>query len=251
MLNLPLKDKIVVVTGTSRTTTVLSEIEALGGRAAAYPLIEIREIIEPNDSLQLEKAKNVDWLIFTSQNAVEIFCNKLRRCQISTFQLKAKIAAVGEKTAKILESNQLHVDFMPSVYSADIFVKEFPVAAGYNPTCLFIRGKKAKDTLKAGLPFAIQEWNVYDTYDNLSSIKPLIDTIQSNEEVIVIFASPSAVDVFAKFAAPIVGWTKAKYAAIGHITAARIKHYGAHVTYKPNTYTMQAVLDEIQNREDA
>lgn len=251
MPNLPLKGKVVVVTGTSKTTTILSQIETLGGRAEAYPLIETREIIEPNDYLLLEKAENVDWLIFTSQNAVESFCNKLRRRQINTLQLKAKIAAVGEKTAKMLENNRLHVSFIPSVFSADIFVKEFPLAAGNNPTCLFIRGKKAKDTLKEGLPFSIQEWNVYDTYENLSTIKPLSDLIQSNEEVIVIFASPSAVDVFANYAAPIVGWSKAKFAAIGHITAERIEHYGALVTYKPNVYTMQAVLDEIQNREEA
>ena len=166
-------------------------------------------------------------------------------------QFKSKIAAVGEKTAKMLENNHFKISFMPSVYSADVFVKEFPLVAGDNPTCLFIRGKKAKDTLKKSLPFTIEEWNVYDTFDHLSNVKPLIDLIQSKEEVIVIFASPSAVDVFARLVAPIVGWTKAKFAAIGHITAARIEHYGAQVTYKPNKYTMQAVIEDIQNREDA
>lgn len=251
MLNLPLEGKVVVITGTSKTTTVLSQIESLGGQAVAYPLIETKEITEPNDDHQLELANKVDWLIFTSQNAVEVFCNKLKQHQLSTSLLKAKIAAVGEKTAAILKKNHLQVSFMPSVFSADVFVKEFPLVAGDNPRCLFIRGRKAKDTLKVGLPFQIQEWNVYDTYDNLSNVQSFIDLINSNNEIIIIFASPSAVDVFAKHVAPIVGWTKVKFAAIGHITAARIYHYGAQVTYKPNTYTMQAVIEDILKREDA
>lgn len=250
MHNAPLKGKTVVVTGTSKTTTVLSQIISLGGEALSFPLIETSEIIEPDEALQLHLAKTVDWLIFTSQNAVEVFCRKMQRHQWTSSDVYGKIAAVGEKTASLLEDNNFHVSFMPTVFSADVFVKEFPKIAGVQPKCLFIKGSKAKDTLKSGLPFELKEWTVYDTHEDLSNIEPLIELVQSKEETIIIFASPSAVDVFAQNVAPIVGWHSAQLAAIGHITARRIEYYGAKVTYQPKKYTMQAVIEDIQKERE-
>ncbi len=65
------------------------------------------------------------------------------------------------------------------------------------------------------------------------------------KNLLLIFASPSAVDVFAIHIAPNVGWEKAKIASIGHITSNALIEHGAHVTYQPKTYTMEAVLEEI------
>ncbi|MDN4494528.1 uroporphyrinogen-III synthase [Ureibacillus aquaedulcis] len=246
----PLEGKTVVVTGSSKTSAVLFEIEALGGEAEFYPLIETTEKIQPDDKLKLEQAQNFDWLIFTSQNAVEAFLNKIKRHQLKRSDFGGKIAAVGSKTADLLKEHHFEVNFTPTVYSADVFVSEFPQVAGDNPGCLFLRGSKAKETLKNGLPFELTEWTVYETHEKLSTVEPLIRLIQSRKQPIVIFASPSAVDVFAKNIVPIVGWQNAKYASIGHITAARIEHYGAQVTYKPTNYTMLAVIEEIRMREE-
>jgi len=144
----PLEGKTVVVTGSTKTTAVLFEIEQLGGEAVFYPLIETTENIERDDLLKLHQARHFDWLIFTSQNAVEAFCEKLKRHQLKPSDFGGKIAAVGSKTAALLKENHFNVSFMPTVFSADVFVKEFPQAAGDHPSCMFLRGSKAKDTLK-------------------------------------------------------------------------------------------------------
>jgi len=246
----PLKEKTVVVTGSSKTTTVLFEFKALGAETYTFPLIETNEIIVQDDFVKLEEAKKVDWLIFTSQNAVEAFSKKIRRHQLNPSEFSGKIAAVGSKTAELLKTYHFEVSFIPTVFSADVFVKEFPQVAGDNPSCLFLRGSKAKDTLREGLPFELNEWTVYETQENLSNVEGFIKLVQSRKQPIIIFASPSAVDVFAKHIAPVVGWEKAKYASIGHITGARIEYYGAQVTYKPANYTMLAVLEEIRMREE-
>lgn len=250
MRNLPLSGTTIVVTGSHITTSILTQIQSFGGEALSFPLIETSEIIEPDDSEQLEKAKNFDWLIFTSQNAVDAFVNKINRHSLKASDFKGKIAAVGEKTAKLLEQHGFSVTFMPSIFSADVFVKEFPQIIEGNPQCLFLRGTKAKNTIKSGLPFVVKEWNVYETKETLSSTEPLIELIQQKGNMIMIFASPSAVEVFAKHIAPVVGWNKVKIAAIGHITEAAIQKYGVKATYKPSIYTMQSVIDEIIKRED-
>ena len=248
--SLPLQGKTIILTGTSKTSKIIKEITALGGRAVATPLIKTCELIDQNDSIQLEYARQFDWLIFTSQNAVDAFASKMKRFNLSSKHFRGKIASIGTKTTEALEEIGFTISFMPSVFSADVFVKEFPKVAGSHPICLFIRGEKAKKTLKDGLPFEIKEWTVYETIERHDHKQTIIEAIRKNKEVTVIFASPSAVDVFATDIASVVGWEAVRIAAIGHITEAAITNYGAIVDIMPSVYTMQAVLEELTKVEE-
>ncbi|MGE7946662.1 uroporphyrinogen-III synthase [Lysinibacillus sp. NPDC093688] len=243
--NLPLQGKTIILTGTSKTTTIIDDITALGGHAVIAPLIETCELIDKNDDVHLEFARQFEWLIFTSQNAVEAFANKMQRFHVSAAYFQGKIASIGTKTTIALENLGFHVSFMPSIFSADVFVQEFPNVAGSNPTCLFIRGEKAKKTLKDGLPFTLKEWTVYETIERHDQKQLMIECIRTNSDVTVIFASPSAVDVYAKDIASVIGWGAVHVAVIGHITEAAILNHGAFVDVMPSVYTMQAVIEEI------
>ncbi|MGE8000681.1 uroporphyrinogen-III synthase [Lysinibacillus sp. NPDC093190] len=243
--NLPLEGKTIILTGTSKTTTIIDDILALGGQAVLVPLIETCELINKNDDVQLEFARQFEWLIFTSQNAVEAFASKMRRFNVNAAHFSGKIASIGTKTTTALEQLGFHVSFMPSIFSADVFVQEFPSVAGSNPTCLFIRGKKAKKTLKEGLPFKLKEWTVYETIERHDQKQLIFECIRANSDVTVIFASPSAVDVYAKDVASVIGWEVVRIAVIGHITEAAILNHGAIVDVMPSVYTMQAVIEEI------
>lgn len=243
--NLPLEGKTIILTGTSKTTTIVDDITALGGRAVIAPLIETCELIDRNDDVQIELARQFEWLIFTSQNAVDAFASKMQRFNLSARHFQGKIASIGTKTTSALEKLGFHVSFMPSIFSADVFVKEFPEIAGSNPSCLFIRGEKAKNTLKKGLPFKIKEWTVYETIERHDQKQIIIACIRASNDVTVILASPSAVDVYAMDVASVIGWETAHIAAIGHITEAAILNHGATVDVKPSVYTMHAVIEEI------
>lgn len=247
MSNFPLKDKTIVFTGTKKSTTVFDKITKLGGVPVYLPLIQTKELLDEHDEQKLQQALNFDWLIFTSQNAVKFFCEKVNRYQLSSKDFKAKIAAVGDKTKELLQKNGFVVDFLPTVFSADEFIKEFPTSD--TESYLFLRGNLAKDTLKEGIP-NLQQWTVYETVENRKSINPLIQIIEQSNEVIVVFASPSAVDVFALHIAKKVGWDKVKLASIGHVTTGKIKLYGQKVTYQPKVYTMGSIVEEIIIRED-
>ena len=61
----------------------------------------------------------------------------------------------------------------------------------------------------------------------------------------MIFASPSAVDVYAMEVVPHIGWEATTLRTIGHITEAPLEQYGATVDIMPSVYTMQAVIEEI------
>lgn len=246
----PLEGKTILLTGTKKTQSIIDQIQRLGGEAVVCPLIKTVEVIQEDDLERLTLCRTYDWLIFTSQNGVEFFWKKLVRHQFPLSQISSKIAAVGEKTAELLKRYGFSVHFTPSVFSADTFVQEFPSVSGHSPKCLFIRGELAKDTLRKGLPFPIDEWTVYTTIENKESIETLIGAIRNSKQPIIVFASPSAVDCFNKYAAPIVGWSRAKIACIGHITKGAVEKYGAHVTYFPQKYTMQSVIEAITKGEE-
>ncbi|GLC88408.1 uroporphyrinogen-III synthase [Lysinibacillus piscis] len=247
--NLPLQGKTIILTGTSKTTTIIDDITALGGQTIVAPLIETQELVVQTDEVQMAWARQFDWLIFTSQNAVEALAHKMQRFQLTPVQFQSKVAAVGTKTMLALEQLGFHVSFIPSVFSADVFVEEFPKVAGEQPSCLFIRGEKAKATLKEKLPFAVKEWTVYETIERHDQQQVIIDCIRKERDVTVIFASPSAVDVYVMDIAPVIGWEKAKIAAIGHITKQAIVNHGVTVDIMPSIYTMQAVIEEIVKAE--
>lgn len=250
--NLPLQGQQIVLTGTKMTHSVSSKIIELGGKVHHLPLITVREVQTSEDFDMLNRAFACEWLIFTSQNAVQSFSNKLKRFKQTIDKYVAKIAVVGEKTAQAIEALGLKIDFMPSTYSADVFVKEFPKHVGQLKSCLFLKGSLAKATIREGLPFPVEEWTVYETIQTLeytSAIKNLIKQSPC-QSITVIFASPSAVDVFAKHIAPDIGWSGFEVAAIGHVTETALHQVGVTVDIIPKKYTMMAIIDELAKRRE-
>lgn len=238
-----LQGKTIVLTGTHKTISSKKLIEENGGECAVFPLIQTTERNSPEDAVQLARLDYYDWIIFTSQNAVQVFIEKCQRAKIDVQKLTCSIASVGAQTTALLESCGMKVDFMPSTYSADVFVKEFPQKAKEAEHKLFIRGSLAKPTIRNGVA-NVTEWTVYETCANDASVVPLAGLLKK-KRAIVIFASPSAVQVFHEKVAPIVGWQHVSAAAIGHITAAALRRLGVAVYVQPATYTMQAVIEEI------
>lgn len=238
-----LQDKTIVLTGTNKTAPVKKLIEDNGGEYAVFPLIKAKELLSPEDARWLAGLHCYDWLIFTSQNAVQTFIDKCKRAEMEVRKLDCKIASVGSRTTTLLEKHGLKVHFMPTTYSADVFVNEFPKVAEHEEKKLFLRGNLAKPTIRQGVA-NVTEWIIYETCTDDSSIIPLTELLQQ-KEAIVVFASPSAVEVFHEKIAPVVGWQQISAAAIGHITAAALRRHGVQVYVQPETYTMQAVIEEI------
>ncbi|HEY4532236.1 MAG TPA: uroporphyrinogen-III synthase [Kurthia sp.] len=239
----------IVLTGTSITKKAQSKIEALGGQAIHLPLIEVAEIQSTEDEQLLQQSQNKDWLIFTSQNAVHAFANKLQKYHLSSDQWRTKIAAVGSKTAEALEELGFSIHFMPTTFSADCMVIEFNEILHTSDQCMFMKGSMAKDTLKDGLHCHLAIWTIYETVICTRYVEEM-KTLLSNERCTVVFASPSAVDTFAQYILPSINWNTLQVAAIGHITEARLSEYGARNIIQPSVYTMESVIDEIAIRKE-
>lgn len=219
-----LEGKTIVFTGSNFPEEAAGKVEELGGEALYLPLIEtsIRQTEKPDFTAY-------GWLIFTSRTSAEAFC------QLHVDETP-NIAAVGEKTAEVLENNGYRVDFIPTVYSADRFVVEFPAVAE-GQKCLFIKGALAKNTIST-MPLPVDEWIIYDTNLKLDNAKAL----SQMKHQTIIFASPSAVSAYRKVGGD---WKDIEVAAIGHVTEKAIKDVDGHIDFIPANYTYLDVVNEI------
>ena len=231
----------IILTGSKMIHSVETLVRKNGGQLESFPLIKTAEIIESDDETKIKQVVHYDWLIFTSQNAVDCFLVKCKRHGIATTSLGVKIAAVGEKTAHMLKNNGFVVDFLPSVYSADIFVQEFQLKS--NEQALFLRGSLAKSTITDGTH--ADEWTVYETVHAEENVAPLIECIKGSRCPIVIFASPSAVEAYEKLIAQTCPWDTIQCASIGHVTTTALAKYGVTPIVQPKIYTMQAVIEQL------
>src|SRR5690606_37778726 len=111
--------RILVTRARAQASDFAEMIEALGGEPCEFPVIEVRK---PQESQYLQhieaclkQAEGYDWLAFTSVNGVEYFFQYLieHRVDIRKFY-KARVAAVGPKTAEALEQRGIKVDLQAS-----------------------------------------------------------------------------------------------------------------------------------------
>ncbi len=220
----PLNEKIIVFTGSRKPVEAISHAHSLGATTLYFPLVEtiVRDTQKPNFT-------KYDWLIFTSRTSAEVFC-------ALNETVSAKIAAVGDQTAAVLEKHGHSVAFIPKVFSADHFIKEFPPVSGV-ANCLFIKGQMAKNTISS-MSMQVDEWTVYDTVFNKDNAQSVAQLTQ----VIVLFASPSAVTAYRQAGG---NWSDIQVAAIGHVTKQAILDNGGTVNFTPKKYTYLEVINEI------
>jgi uroporphyrinogen-III synthase len=244
-----LRGQTIVFTGQPKSSEAFLEVERLGGKVEAFPLIRTQELTDQDD-IFMSTLSSYDWLIFTSQNAVSALEHKLNRHKFAANTLTCKIAAVGKNTAHALEKIGFHVSFTPTTYSADEFVQQFPQVSNQPDSCLFLRGSLARATIKAGLSQQVDEWTVYETLPDIDNATRLSTYISQHPNVFVAFASPSSVNIYATEIAREIDWNQIKIAAIGHVTAAALQKHGAPVHVQATTYTWLALVQEIANWKD-
>ncbi|GEN82313.1 uroporphyrinogen-III synthase [Sporosarcina luteola] len=246
----PLKGETVIFTGTAKSLEVFDLVKQYGGVPLSIPLIQVKEIKDSTDEVKLKTCGDFDWLIFTSQSAVKAFHSKMDYFNVSVIDIPSKIAAVGTQTAAALEKIGFTVKFIPSVFSADVFVKQFKPVESKEMKVLFLKGSLAGSIIREELPFHVEEWTIYETGAKHDSIESLVDIVKTTEKCSVLFASPSAVRVFKESAVPVIGWEGYTIGAIGHVTEKALLEAGAKVDVKPEIYTLKELVESLARRKD-
>lgn len=245
----PLQNKQVMVPRAEEQAGAFSRlVERYGGIPVEIPLIAFRPVPLTEKSLStIKNIHNYDWIVFTSNVTVNTFLSH----QEVNAELFPKVAAIGEKTRQVLREHGIHVDFMPSEYTAEGFVQEFLKFVKPGTNVIIPKGNLARELIAASIKQQggrAEELVIYETYMPEKAQTRLTSLLKENQLDILTFTSPSTVDHFINtvrehsLAAAIEGKV---VACIGPVTKRRAEKAGLTVHVCPEKYTVEEMLKDI------
>jgi len=118
----PLAGRRVLVTRAApQAPEFARQLEALGAEPIQIPTIEIRPVVDsPRIQDAVEHLPETQLVVFTSANAVKIFCDFLEAAGHGADRLSAsKLCAIGSETARALEHRGLEPALVAGEYTAE------------------------------------------------------------------------------------------------------------------------------------
>jgi len=249
----PLFGKTIVVTRPeSQAYEFIKPLEEQGANVIAFPTIEISP---PNSYIALDKAINsieqYDWIIFTSVNGVKSFFNRLRVLNKDIRGLyRAKIAAIGDITAKEVENLGIKVDMVPSDFKAEGLIRIFKKKKIKDCKILIPRAKVARDILPETLVKIGAKVDVVTAYitkqPSKAKAKKITKLLSEDKIDMITFTSSSTVKNFFE----LIPNHKPKrnrplFASIGPITSKTLNESGYQSTIVSKKYTVDNLASEI------
>ncbi|GLB58393.1 uroporphyrinogen-III synthase [Cytobacillus sp. NCCP-133] len=245
----PLKGMAVLVPrGKKQAQSFSRLIKDYGGIPVEIPFIAF-EPLQNSESLfeAQNRIQSYDWLIFTSNTAVEAFLNH----DFPGNKPFPKIAVIGDKTKKCLLDKGFNVDFTPREYVAEGFVKDFMPFIDKGTKILIPKGNLARSYIASSLSGKgadVDEIIVYETIFPKESISLLKNQLSGKGIDILTFTSPSTVDHFME-AVKELGYQddikNCLVGCIGPVTKVRAEAHGLHVHAVPEEYTVHSMLKSI------
>jgi uroporphyrinogen-III synthase len=203
----------------------------------------------------IAESEKIDFIIFTSVHAVEMFSRRCSELGSAIDFTKLKVVAVGNKTAAVCSNFKIPVDIIPSKFSGEGVSSEL---AAYNITgkMIFIpRSVLGREELPKVLQergAVIKTVPVYNvTLPSDEAVRPAFDQLNKKKPDLYIFTSPSTFENFLQIASKMIGSSPVKYfsgydiAAIGPTTRAAIENHNVEVNIMPAEYTIDGLKKAI------
>ncbi|MCU6711079.1 uroporphyrinogen-III C-methyltransferase [Paenibacillus sp. J5C_2022] len=258
--NKPLFGMRILVTRARAQASALTDlIEEMGGEPCEFPVIETRLPKEPEAVRalreRLEAAEDYHWVIFTSVNGVEYFFRWLKELRIDIRRFhKARIAAVGPKTAAALHERGLFVDELPEQYVAEGLLSQLEQHMQPGEKALLARGDLAREVLPRELAargVEAVEANVYETVVADTQDGMVMEWLREKAIHMITFTSSSTVgnllEVLRRNGCddPVDLLESIPVASIGPITSQTVAEAGLALTVEAKTSTIEGLLDAI------
>ncbi|MFD0678827.1 MULTISPECIES: uroporphyrinogen-III C-methyltransferase [unclassified Paenibacillus] len=251
--------RILVTRARSQASDLVNLIEELGGEAVEFPVIRTQAPTKTAAKEALAQALNqlydFDWVIFTSVNGVEQFFEQLRLSRIDVRSLgKARIAAVGPKTAEALNMRGLMAEALPAKFQGDELLSSIEADLKPGQRVLLATADIAKEYLPARLRekgLNVTEVDVYETVLETDGGTEVIELLQKKAIHIITFTSSSTVTNLIRAleelgtANPKELLASCQIACIGPMTAQTVKEAGLSVDYLAEEATVESLVDSL------
>ncbi len=240
----PLFGKKIVVTRTREQASELSKkLASLGADIIELPTIKILPRNERQIDEAITRLLQFDWVVFTSQNAVELFFNRLsaHRLDARAFQ-STRVAAIGPATAKSLASHGILCDLISEKFVAESLLEAMENQGIRGEKILLPCAAEARDVLYDGLLRAGAHVTRIFLYDTVlpDDLPEEIIHMSSCADVVTFTSSSTAKNFFS-----LIQKSSAIFACIGPVTAETVRKLAGEPQIVAENYTIDGLVEAI------
>jgi len=222
------------------------QLRKLGANVLDIPVIEIQPPEDPEPLRNaLANLADYDWILFTSANAVSRFFEALFATCVDCRAIRARIGAIGEKTAAALRSAGIRADRVAEDAVAEGVVKEFETENLAGARVLLPRAAAGRDVIpnefrKRGARVDVVP--VYRTVVPQESVQKLANV---NGVHWITFTSSSTVKNFLALGGRRLIDAGSKAISIGPATSETMRSHGIPIAAEAAVHTTDGVIDAI------
>ncbi len=242
--------KILITRQAEGKNRLLELLESYGASCAELPVIEIKPL-ENYDELDrvIKRIDDFHWLVFTSQNGVKFFQQRLVHLKKDARILGGiKIAVIGPRTKQALENIGLRADLEPSQYSQEGLLGCFKKIKIKGKAILIVRAQEARDVLPLGLRESGAKVTVAPAYQAIVTQDARRRTQDFKDIDVVTFTSSScAQNFFQIFSKNVFQKSNKKplIASIGPATSGKLCRLGLRADIEAKSYTFEGLAEGI------
>ncbi len=249
---MPLFGKRVLITRPAHQAQEFAR--ALYARGVEPILASTIAIVPPDDVAAAHRAiddlAGYRWVVFTSQNGVDAFFDRLAALDSDARYIGAtRVAAIGTKTAERLRAFGVRADLVPAAFVSEEIARALLAASHSGDRVLIFRAQEARDVLPQMLEDAGRVPHVVAAYKTIVDVDPELAQKAARADVFT-FTSASTVRGFVE----LLGGTEAArgaargklIACIGPITAQAADELGLHVDVVADVFTTDGLLDALE-----
>ena len=195
----------------------------------------------------LADVRSYDWIVFTSPNGVEAFFNAFYAAYEDARDLGgARIAVIGNGTAKKVGEYRFAVDLIPKDFVAESLLKSFKEIDVEHLRILLPRAAGARELLAVeleNLGAIVDDVPVYETLPEIEDMEGGIQRFRSEGADMITFTSGSTATHFIAMGLPVRQGMKT--ASIGPITSEEMGKLGLPVDLEAHQHDIPGLVEAI------
>jgi uroporphyrinogen III methyltransferase/synthase len=246
----PLAGKRVVVTrARAQASTLAAQLRALGAEVVEVPAIRIAPLDPAPLHRTLDALASYQWVVLTSQNAVDIVWRALReRGRDARAFAGIRVAAIGPATAEALLARGIAPDLVPARYVGEALADALRASGNLAATrVLLARAEGARDVVPDALRASgahVDILNVYRTIADASDAAALQSRLLAGEIDLVTVTSGSTVRSFVDAVGDAAA-RAAPLASIGPVTTAAARELGLTIAVEASDASVASLVDAV------
>jgi uroporphyrinogen III methyltransferase/synthase len=239
--------RVVVTRPRHQSAKLAGMLTELGAHVCAQEAIEIATPADwqPVDAA-LDQLQTFDWIVFSSANGVQYFCDRLWELGRDMRALRdCNIAAIGPATTEELEHYHLRADLQPDEFRAEALAAALSENAA-GKRFLLVRASRGREVLAEQLTQAggtVEQVVAYHSTDVAHPHEDVRRMLEAGEvDWITVTSSAIANSLVAMFGESL---RKTQLASISPITTSALAEAGFEVAAEASEYTMPGVVEAI------